>query len=157
MAPEQVLGLAVTPQADIHAMGVVLHELFTGSLPYSPAADADPAVLRSEIVAGTRNLAESLPVPVQAICSRALQVEPTRSGQCRGIRPGTPGLPERQDWPGQADGDGGNAGPSGARGGVHPAKTGGLRLSQPSGGSNQAHGRGLAGKNQGTGSSSPDR
>ena len=78
MAPEQVLGLAVTPQADIHALGVVLHELLTGNLPYSLAADADPAVLRSEIVAGTRNLAEGLPAPVQAICSRALQVEPMR-------------------------------------------------------------------------------
>lgn len=37
MAPEQVLGVEVTIQADIYAFGIVLYELFTGKKPFEAA------------------------------------------------------------------------------------------------------------------------
>ncbi len=37
MAPEQVLGVDVTIQADIYSFGIVLYELFTGTKPFQGA------------------------------------------------------------------------------------------------------------------------
>ncbi len=41
MAPEQVLGVDVTIQADIYAFGIVLYELFTGKKPFQGAKVED--------------------------------------------------------------------------------------------------------------------
>lgn len=38
MAPEQVIGSAVTPQTDIFAIGVILHEMLTGERPFAAAS-----------------------------------------------------------------------------------------------------------------------
>ena len=78
MSPEQVLGQPVTPQSDIHAMGVVLHEMLTGKLPYTGGADADPVALRSQIAGGSRRVDGALPGPIQAVCAKAVQPDPAR-------------------------------------------------------------------------------
>lgn len=36
LAPEQLLGEGVSPQADLYALGVIMHELVTGQLPFPP-------------------------------------------------------------------------------------------------------------------------
>ena len=78
MAPEQILGHTATPQADIHAMGVVLHEMLTGRLPYSEEKGADPVALRAQIVGGSRQVDTALPSVVQSVCAKALQPDPAK-------------------------------------------------------------------------------
>lgn len=36
LAPEQLMGKGVSPQADLYALGVIIHELVTGQLPFPP-------------------------------------------------------------------------------------------------------------------------
>ncbi len=73
MSPEQLEGKEVDARSDIYSMGVVLHELLSGKLPYS---SAEPNVLRQEIVAGTKIMPVSLPVELRRICLKALERDP---------------------------------------------------------------------------------
>ena len=51
MAPEQVRAEPLTPAADIYALGMVLHEMLTGRLPYtSDVTGDDPAALEARRV-----------------------------------------------------------------------------------------------------------
>ncbi len=45
MAPEQATGEPVTPATDLHALGVVAFQLFSGRLPFEETDDADGAAL----------------------------------------------------------------------------------------------------------------
>lgn len=70
MAPEQLDGSAVGPQADIYSLGVLLHEVLTGRTPYS---SDDPRVIYGEL-RGDRPVAFAAELPPLYIplCRRAL-------------------------------------------------------------------------------------
>ncbi len=70
MSPEQLEGQPADHRSDIYSLGVVLHELLTGNLPYS---SNEPNVLRKEIVQGRADAGnKKLSPALQGICKKAL-------------------------------------------------------------------------------------
>ncbi len=76
MAPEQARGEALTPRADVFALGVVLYELICGKHPFGAQAtleqrDSDPMP-----VIPPRAVKPRIPAGLDAICMRALAHDP---------------------------------------------------------------------------------
>jgi len=77
MAPEQGMGDAGDPRADIYSLGVILYELTTGQLPFE--ADTPLAIMlkhMSEPVPPPRTFQEDLPDSVEAIILKCLAKKP---------------------------------------------------------------------------------
>jgi Flp pilus assembly protein TadD len=73
MSAEQLQGNPTDHRTDIYSLGIVLHELLTGEVPY---ASLEPPLLRRDIVGGKPNLSDQLPPPLRDICRKALSVDP---------------------------------------------------------------------------------
>jgi len=79
LSPEQAQGLALTPASDIYALGVVLYELLTGTVPFD--AITPMRVVMSHISAPPppiRQRRPDLPSAVEAVVQQALAKEPTQ-------------------------------------------------------------------------------
>jgi TPR repeat protein/serine/threonine protein kinase len=77
MAPEQIAGLATGPQADVWALGVVLYQLLTDTLPFDgPSLVALAAAIASVDPTPPCQLNPSVPRSMHTICLRALQRDP---------------------------------------------------------------------------------
>ena len=74
LSPERFEGRAATPASDVFAMGVVLFELATLTLPYRPP-DLPQAAARREAWVPPRALRPDLPEPLDAAITRALAWE----------------------------------------------------------------------------------
>jgi predicted Ser/Thr protein kinase len=77
MSPEQVLGQAVDRRLDIYALGVVLFEIFSGTLPY--VGDNVAAIqyqIAYEPVPEIRDRAKQVPRPVARVIRRAMAKDP---------------------------------------------------------------------------------
>ena len=73
MAPEQVSGQKVSPRTDIYSLGVLVHLLFTGKLPYRAR---QPFEFRDAIASGSVCLADDLSPNIRRVCQRALALDP---------------------------------------------------------------------------------
>ena len=77
IAPEQALGEAVGPQADIYSLGAVLYQLLTGRPPYDIESLAELAEQqRSGTIVPVRDLEPSVPTDVEAVVMRCLARDP---------------------------------------------------------------------------------
>ncbi len=81
MAPEQALGQAVDHRADIYAMGVIMYEAFTGSLPF--VGESFMGILTKHITAEptppsekAKEAGRTLPNGVEAIINRCMVKDP---------------------------------------------------------------------------------
>jgi serine/threonine protein kinase len=74
VSPEQLEGKPTDPRSDVYSLGVVLHEVLTGTIPYS---SREPNNLRKEIVSGVQSVSASeLSEELKRICSKALRRDP---------------------------------------------------------------------------------
>ncbi|WTL28892.1 serine/threonine protein kinase [Streptomyces sp. NBC_01498] len=77
MAPEQVMGGAVGPYTDLYALGVLLHELLSGSVPF-PGATALGVLHRHlyEAPMPVRRIRPEIPETLEALVLRLLAKDP---------------------------------------------------------------------------------
>jgi serine/threonine protein kinase len=79
MAPEQCRGLAVDERGDIYSLGVILYRVLTGNAPYRAAERHELLRLQvSESPRPPRQLVPTLPIAVEAVVMRCLELRPER-------------------------------------------------------------------------------
>jgi tRNA A-37 threonylcarbamoyl transferase component Bud32 len=77
MAPEQAIGGTVGPRTDLYALGVVLHELLSGEVPF--AAPTALGVLHGHLYeqpTPLRRIRPQVPEPLEALVLRLLEKDP---------------------------------------------------------------------------------
>jgi hypothetical protein len=79
MAPEQIAGLGATAQSDLYALGLILHEIFTGRHPF-PAESLSEMLSRRQEGLTTRpsSLVPDIDPVIQQVILRCLEPDPAR-------------------------------------------------------------------------------
>jgi serine/threonine-protein kinase len=77
LAPEQVAGEPIDPRADLYALGIVLFEAATGSVPFNAGTDAATALARLQHDAPrARHRRPDVPVQLDAVIAKATARNP---------------------------------------------------------------------------------
>ena len=84
MAPEQFEGRALTPAADIYALGVVLYEIATGTRPFRASTPIAAAVRRARHLPPASSVRADLPPHWDAVIQRCLEYDPEKRYQTAG-------------------------------------------------------------------------
>lgn len=82
LSPEQARGDEVDGRADLYALGILLHEMLTGELPFAGGSEAE--VLAQRLTGATRDLRTAgveVPRQLAALVRRLLQRDPARRYQ----------------------------------------------------------------------------
>lgn len=105
MSPEQATGKDATPAADLYAVGILLHQMLTGRVPFTGATPTD--VLRQQLVGprvDPRLVAPSRLIPgaAAAVCLRAMAVDPgDRYPDAESLARAIHGALTREPWAGR--------------------------------------------------------
>jgi hypothetical protein len=78
MAPEQAAGLPATPASDFYAVGVLLYETLTGSLPFAGDSDSVRTAKRERDAPPVRILEPRVTPDLDALCADLLARDPER-------------------------------------------------------------------------------
>ncbi|HEX7708938.1 MAG TPA: serine/threonine-protein kinase, partial [Thermoanaerobaculia bacterium] len=76
MAPEQLAGGTVTHKSDLYALGLILHEIFTGKKLFEGAKTTDLSSRRSAIQSLTSGDSRGVDPAIQRVISRCLEENP---------------------------------------------------------------------------------
>jgi len=74
MAPEQLRGAALTPAADVYALGAVAHWMWSGRWPFH--AHSRDATLLARLTQAPPPLPPAMPAPIRALVERCLARDP---------------------------------------------------------------------------------
>lgn len=74
LAPEVLEGGPATPQAELYAFGIMMHEVFLGAHPFGDAADT-VALVRAHL-RGIQGLPDALPAPLRSLTQALLARQP---------------------------------------------------------------------------------
>ncbi len=79
MSPEQAQGLndQLRSSTDIYSLGAILYKLLTNQHPANGTVDETLTQVISGKIAAPREIDPSIPVPLEAICLKAMEFEPT--------------------------------------------------------------------------------
>jgi tetratricopeptide (TPR) repeat protein/predicted Ser/Thr protein kinase len=88
MSPEQAGGRELTPASDLYSLGVLLHELFTGTSPYPPGSPVETLAL---VARAATQPPEDLPPPLAALIGDLTALDPES-------RPSAEDCAERLRW-----------------------------------------------------------
>lgn len=75
LAPEQVRGEPADGRADVYAVGLLLHEMLAGSLPFHGDTEMSAALARLSVAPDP--LPDAVPPVVQSIVARSLEIHPS--------------------------------------------------------------------------------
>jgi serine/threonine-protein kinase len=77
LAPEQAAGALPTPSSDVYGLGVVMHEIFTGHLPFESKSSEELVKMHREDMPDPLKYAPDLPEELVVILMKVLSKEPS--------------------------------------------------------------------------------
>jgi serine/threonine-protein kinase len=85
LSPERFLGKIADARSDLYSVGVVMYEVFTGTVPFKNESDDLVAVIFAHVnepPAALRTINPAVPAPIERIVLRLLEKDPERRYSC---------------------------------------------------------------------------